>query len=67
MKLITNKSKNLLYRILPANNCTVQFGTSYAVATQTSADTNTNIQYKCQYRKDGAYLRDVFVSSFILM
>lgn len=65
MKLVTHKSKNLLYRILPATNCTVQFGTSYAVATQTSADTNTNIQYKCQYRKDGAYLRDVFVSSFI--
>ena len=65
MKLVTNKSKNLLYRILPAINCTVQFGTSYAVATQTSADTNTNIQYKCQYRKDGAYLRDVFVGSVI--
>ena len=64
MKLVTNKSKNLLYRILPANS-TVQFGTSYAVATQTSADTNTNIQYKCQYRKDGAYLRDVFVGSVI--
>lgn len=65
MKLVTHKSKNLLYRILPANNCTVDFRTSYAIATQTSADTNTNIQYKCQYRKDGTYLRDVFDSAFI--
>lgn len=65
MKLVTNKSKNLLYRILPANNCTVDFQTSYAIATQISADTNTNIQYKCQYRKDVTYLRDVFGSAFI--
>lgn len=65
MKLVTHKSKNLLYRILPASNCTVDFQTSYAVATQTSADTNTNIQYKCQYRKDNVYLRDVFVGSVI--
>lgn len=65
MKLVTHKSKNLLYRILPANNCTVDFRTSYAIATQTSADTNTNIQYKCQYRKDGTYLRDVFDNAFI--
>ena len=60
MRLITNKSKNLLYRILPTANCTVQLATSYAVATQTSADSMTFIYYKCQYRKDGAYLRDVF-------
>ena len=65
MKLVTHKSKNLLYRILPANNCTVDFRTSYAIATQTSADTNTNILYKCQYRKDGTYLREVFDSAFI--
>lgn len=65
MKLVTHKSKNLLYRILPANNCTVDFQTSYSVATQTSADTNTNILYKCQYRKDGAYLRDAFDSAII--
>lgn len=65
MKLVTHKSKNLLYRILPANNCTVDFRTSYAIATQTSADTNTNIQYKCQYRKNATYLRDVFGRAFI--
>ena len=63
MKLITNKSKNLLYRILPANNCTVDFQTSYAVATQTSADTNTITAFKCQYRKGGTYLKDVFSGS----
>lgn len=60
MRLITNKSKNLLYRIVNGNNTKVQFGTSYAVATQTSADTTTDIKYKCQYRKDSTYLRDVF-------
>ena len=38
MKLITNKSKNLLYRIQPFNNCTVDFQTSYAVLKQTTAD-----------------------------
>lgn len=60
MKLVTHKSKNLLYRILPASNCTVDFQTSYAVATQTSADTNTITAFKCQYRKGGTYLKDVF-------
>lgn len=65
MKLITNKSKNLLDRIVDAGNVIVQFSTSYAVVTQRTADTNTNIQYKCQYRKDDAYLRDVFVGSVI--
>ena len=39
MKLITNKSKNLLYRIANEVNTTVQFGTSYAIATQQTADT----------------------------
>ena len=39
MKLITNKSKNLLYRIVNEVNTTVQFGTSYAIATQQTADT----------------------------
>ncbi len=65
MKLVTNKSKNLLYRIKDAGNVKVQFGTSYAVATQTSADTYTNIQYKCQYRKNSTYLRDVFGGAII--
>lgn len=65
MKLITNKSKNLLYRIKDGGNVNVQFGTSYAIATQTSADTNTNIQYKCQYRKNTTYLRDVFGGAII--
>lgn len=39
MKLVTNKSKNLLYRIVNEANTTVQFGTSYAIATQQTADT----------------------------
>ena len=39
MRLITNKSKNLLYRINAEGNVTVQFGTSYAIATQQTADT----------------------------
>lgn len=65
MRLITNKSKNLLYRIVPATNCTVDFQTSYAVATQETADPNTNIQYKCQYRKGNTYLRDVFNPAII--
>lgn len=65
MRLITNKSKNLLYRIVDAGNVIVQFSTSYAVATQRTADTNTNIHYKCQYRKNTTYLRDVFSSDII--
>lgn len=39
MRLITNKSKNLLYRINAEGNVTIQFGTSYAIATQQTADT----------------------------
>lgn len=39
MRLITNKSKNLLYRINAEVNVAVQFGTSYAIATQQTADT----------------------------
>lgn len=65
MRLITNKSKNLLYRIVDADNVIVQLSTSYAVATQRTADTNTNIHYKCQYRKNTTYLRDVFSSDII--
>lgn len=65
MRLITNKSKNLLYRIVPASNCTVDFQTSYAVATQKTADPNTNIQYRCQYRKGKTYLREVFHPAII--
>lgn len=60
MKLITNKSKNLLYRIVPANNCTVDFQTSYAVATQISADDATWFNYKCQYWKNSTYLGEIF-------
>lgn len=46
MRLITNKSKNLLYRIQPFVNCTVDFQTSYAVATQRTADSATAIKFK---------------------
>lgn len=60
MKLITNKSKNLLYRIQPYSNCNIQFGTSYAIATQISADSLTALSYNCQYRKDSTYLMGAF-------
>lgn len=60
MKLITNKSKNLLYRIQPYSNCDIQFGTSYAIATQISADSLTALSYNCQYRKDSTYLMGAF-------
>lgn len=46
MKLITNKSKNLLYRIVDGGNASVQFTTSYAVATQRTADSATAIRFK---------------------
>lgn len=46
MKLITNKSKNLLYRIVDAGNVIVQFSTSYAVVTQRTADTSSNLKFK---------------------
>nr|DAD82671.1 MAG TPA: hypothetical protein [Siphoviridae sp. ctrpg19] len=46
MRLITNKSKNLLYRIVDAGNVSVQFTTSYAVATQRTADSATAIKFK---------------------
>ena len=48
MRLVTNKSKNLLYRIVNGDNVIVQFGTSYAVATQVSADKATNTYFKIQ-------------------
>lgn len=48
MKLITNKSKNLLYRISSDSNTTIQFSTSYAVVTQTIADTNSLLSFKLQ-------------------
>lgn len=48
MRLITNKSKNLLYRINVATNVTVQFGTSYAVATQKTADSASVNSFKIQ-------------------
>ncbi len=46
MKLVTNKSKNLLYRIVDAGNAIVQFRTSYAVVTQRTADTSSNLNFK---------------------
>lgn len=48
MKLITNKSKNLLYSINAEGNVTVQFGTSYAVATQRTADSASVNTFKIQ-------------------
>lgn len=46
MKLVTNKSKNLLYRIVDGGNVIVQFTTSYAVATQRTSDSATAIRFK---------------------
>lgn len=46
MKLVTHKSKNLLYRIVDGGNASVQFTTSYAVATQRTADSATAIRFK---------------------
>lgn len=46
MKLITNKSKNLLYRIQPDINCTVDFQTSYAVVNQKTADDASGLNFK---------------------
>lgn len=54
MRLITNKSKNLLYRIQPFVNCTVDFQTSYAVLKQTTADTY-NLSFKGQLFKGVNY------------
>lgn len=54
MKLITNKSKNLLYRIQPFVNCTVDFQTSYAVLKQTTADTYS-LSFKGQLFKGVDY------------
>ena len=48
MRLITNKSKNLLYSINVETNVTVQFGTSYAVATQKTADSASVNSFKIQ-------------------
>lgn len=48
MRLITNKSKNLLYCISVEGNVTVQFGTSYAVATQRTADSASVNTFKIQ-------------------
>lgn len=60
MKLITNKSKNLLYRIVPFSNCTVQFGISYAIATQISADSLTALSYGLAYYKNSTYVMGGF-------
>ena len=46
MKLVTNKSKNLLYRIVDGGNVIVQFTTSYAVATQRTSDSATVSKFK---------------------
>lgn len=54
MKLVTHKSKNLLYRIQPFVNCTVDFQTSYAVLKQTTADTY-NLSFKGQLFKGVNY------------
>ena len=54
MRLITNKSKNLLYRISSDSNTTVQFSTSYAVATQTIADTASSLSFKLQGYKNSS-------------
>lgn len=48
MKLVTHKSKNLLYSISVEGNVTVQFGTSYAVATQRTADSASVNTFKIQ-------------------
>lgn len=48
MKLVTHKSKNLLYCIAVEGNVTVQFGTSYAVATQRTADSASVNNFKIQ-------------------
>lgn len=48
MKLVTHKSKNLLYCISVEGNVTVQFGTSYAVATQRTADSASVNTFKIQ-------------------
>lgn len=52
MKLITNKSKNLLYRISSDSNTTIQFSTSYSVVTQTIADTASSLSFKLQGYKN---------------
>lgn len=54
MRLITNKSKNLLYRIQPFVHCTVDFQTSYAVLKQTAADTYS-LRFKGQLFKNTDY------------
>lgn len=48
MKLVTHKSKNLLYRISVEGNVTVQLSTSYAVATQRTADSASVNTFKIQ-------------------
>lgn len=60
MKLITNKSKNLLYRISDGGNVNIQFATSYAVVTQKTADNSSTLNFKIiGYTKtDYKYLTD---------
>lgn len=48
MKLVTHKSKNLLYRISSDSNTTIQLSTSYSVVTQTQADTDSWLSFKLQ-------------------
>ena len=66
MRLITNKSKNLLYRINADGNVTVKFGTSYAVVTQTIADTASSLYFKLQgYKNNPQGYTEIFYGEVI--
>jgi hypothetical protein len=66
MRLITNKSKNLLYRISSDSNTTIQFSTSYAVVTQTIADTASSLSFKLQgYKNNPQSYTNIFSGEVI--
>ena len=66
MRLITNKSKNLLYRISSDSNTTIQFSTSYAVVTQTIADTYSSLSFKLQgYKNNPQGYTEIFYGEVI--
>lgn len=66
MRLITNKSKNLLYRISSDSNTTIQFSTSYAVVTQTIADTASSLSFKLQgYKNNQQGYTEIFYGEVI--
>lgn len=66
MRLVTNKSKNLLYRISSDSNTTIQFSTSYAVVTQTIADTASSLSFKLQgYKNNPQGYTNVFSGEVI--